>query len=105
MDNVCGKVKDVSKFYKLVTAAKKPMDTSVQWELAKLAKGDALTTEQAKAIFEQVKETGQKLTVFLKSRNCNFGSSGWHNNLYYGESGNGNGQSASEQRNAGFRSL
>lgn len=38
VDNVCGKVKNVSKFYKLVTAAKKPMDTSVQWELAKLEK-------------------------------------------------------------------
>ena len=38
VDNVCGKVKNVSKFYKFVTAAKKPMDTSVQWELAKLEK-------------------------------------------------------------------
>lgn len=43
-------------------------------ELAKLEKGDALTTEQAKTIFEQVKETGQRLTVSLKGWNCNFGS-------------------------------
>ena len=66
VDNVCGKVKNVSKFYKLVTAAKKPMDTSVQWELAKLEKGDALTTEQAKTIFEQVKGNWSKIDGIFK---------------------------------------
>lgn len=66
VDDFRSKVKNVSKFYKFVATTSKTMNTNVQWELAELVKGDALTTEQAKSIFEQVDGKWSKIDGIFK---------------------------------------